>query len=714
MGNALRRPTICAIAFATLAVAGSLSAENWSPLWTTANLSQARGLMGATSAGGKVFFAGGNNGSNDSSVVDIYDTTTGIWSTANLSAPRRQLSATAVGSKVFFGGGWRDAVGASTRVDIYDTSTGVWSTSNLSQARSWLSAASDGAKAYFGGGETTGGAKSNVVDIYNPGTGVWSTASISVARNALEAESVGGKVLFAGGDVASAQTTAVDIYNPITNVWSTTNLSQARGYLSSASAGGKAFFAGGYSSINGDSSVVDIYDSATGIWSTASLSQARRRFAATSVGNSVLFAGGTYCSVVDIYNMATNTWSTANLSQAREHPAASSVGNKAFFAGGYIDGGRSNVVDIYTAQNYGTITSSSGFTLVDQTSVSGLMQLNAPGSLNLANFNLVVGSMSGAAPIDLGSGVLTAGGDNTPTKTYSGPIGGGGSIVKTGSGTLALSGPNTYTGNTIVNEGRLLVNNTSGSGTGSGPVTINAGTLGGTGTIAGPVTVNSGGHIAPGSSIGSFDVGALTLNAGSSLDVELDTILGVVHTSDSINVSLPGGLMISGGTLNLTNAGNMTHGPYTLIDYAGTLGGSVSNLTLGSTPAGFAYRLVNNTSNTSLDLWVTPPGIFGDYNFDGIVDNGDYLIWRKHVGDVVSPCSGGDANCNGFVENSEYEPWRANYGRTVGSGTGASVSAAIPEPSTLALFLAAGMVMLMAAERGCGVKQRIISNLSQA
>jgi autotransporter-associated beta strand protein len=68
----------------------------------------------------------------------------------------------------------------------------------------------------------------------------------------------------------------------------------------------------------------------------------------------------------------------------------------------------------------------------------------------------------------------------------------GGSLVKTGAGTLTLAGASTYTGGTTVSQGTLVVINTSGSGTGSGAVAVNAGTLGGSGIIAGPVTVGMG------------------------------------------------------------------------------------------------------------------------------------------------------------------------------------------------------------------------------
>ena len=70
-------------------------------------------------------------------------------------------------------------------------------------------------------------------------------------------------------------------------------------------------------------------------------------------------------------------------------------------------------------------------------------------------------------------------------------------IHKTGTGVLRLTGKNTYgggeldsgNGTTKVLEGRLLVDNTQGSGTGNGPVTVAGDAiLGGTGLIGGQTT----------------------------------------------------------------------------------------------------------------------------------------------------------------------------------------------------------------------------------
>ncbi len=306
---------------------------------STANLSQGRYWLAATTVGNKALFAGGAGGGD---VVDIYNTDTDTWSTARLSQPRRQLSATTVGNKAMFAGGGN----YSDVVDIYNVDTDTWSTATLSQARNSLAATTVGNKAVFAGGSAPGA--SDVVDIYDADTDTWSTATLSVGRSNLVATTVGNKAMFAGG---GSYIDVVDIYNADTDMWSTATLSQGRSDMSATTLGNKAFFAGGYFS-GGHSDVVDIYDADTDTWFTATLSQARDDMASTTVGNKALFAGGAaqqFSDVVDIYDADTNTWYTETLSQARYELAATRVGNMAIFAGGLADNGvYSNVVDIYT------------------------------------------------------------------------------------------------------------------------------------------------------------------------------------------------------------------------------------------------------------------------------------------------------------------------------------------------------------------------------
>ncbi|WP_265594698.1 choice-of-anchor Q domain-containing protein [Haloferula sp. BvORR071] len=104
--------------------------------------------------------------------------------------------------------------------------------------------------------------------------------------------------------------------------------------------------------------------------------------------------------------------------------------------------------------------------------------------------------------------------------TLSGNISGTGGISKSstgGSGTLKLTGNNTYSGATAINAGTLLVNGSITSAT-----SVNSGgRLTGTGTV-GTVTVNSGGTVVPGSSAGKLSFnGDYTQVSGGVLEIEL-------------------------------------------------------------------------------------------------------------------------------------------------------------------------------------------------
>jgi autotransporter-associated beta strand protein len=108
---------------------------------------------------------------------------------------------------------------------------------------------------------------------------------------------------------------------------------------------------------------------------------------------------------------------------------------------------------------------------------------------------VTIGSLQGSENtfVGLGANNLTVGSNNLST-AFSGEIAGtGGSLTKIGSGTLILSGANTYTGDTNVNRGVLQVDGSITSNT----FVNRAGTLAGTGTINGNVTNN--GRVSPGS-----------------------------------------------------------------------------------------------------------------------------------------------------------------------------------------------------------------------
>jgi outer membrane autotransporter protein len=241
-------------------------------------------------------------------------------------------------------------------------------------------------------------------------------------------------------------------------------------------------------------------------------------------------------------------------------------------------------LDTSTAGNATITTNSGATTLFSNNATAGNARLiaNAGGTVDfsgttgpLGDQKISVGSIEGAGTFFLGANQLTAGSNNLST-TVSGTIqdggtsgGTGGSLVKSGSGTLVLAGSNTYTGGTTLNAGGLTVNGSLASG-----VTVNAGTLSGSGSIGG-LTLN-GGVIAPGNSIGTMTVnGNFVQNAGSVYQVEANS----AGQSDKINVS--GSATINGGMVQvLAQPGSYNNGTaYTILTAAGGVSGTYSSVT---------------------------------------------------------------------------------------------------------------------------------------
>lgn len=90
-----------------------------------------------------------------------------------------------------------------------------------------------------------------------------------------------------------------------------------------------------------------------------------------------------------------------------------------------------------------------------------------------------------------------------------------------------------------------------------------------------------------------------------------------------------------------------------------------------------------------------------DFNHDGIVDGGDYVIWRKTNGGVAAPPgSGADGNADGIINMLDYDLWRSHYGNPNGSGSGAALTTgSVPEPAGC-ILLTIGALLAMASRRG--------------
>ncbi len=139
----------------------------------------------------------------------------------------------------------------------------------------------------------------------------------------------------------------------------------------------------------------------------------------------------------------------------------------------------------------------------------------------------------------------------------------------TGTGSIVLSGANTYTGGTLVSSGTLAINNASGSGTGTGSVNVASGatlsnngaiggdvglsgTANGNGAFGGAVTISNGGVLSGAATIG----GALNVGGGGLVTLTSGTLSanGGVVNNGTIRLARGASLVVGNG-VNFVNNG---------------------------------------------------------------------------------------------------------------------------------------------------------------
>jgi autotransporter-associated beta strand protein len=235
------------------------------------------------------------------------------------------------------------------------------------------------------------------------------------------------------------------------------------------------------------------------------------------------------------------------------------------------------------------------------------------------NATITAGSISGSGTFVMSSRNLTVGSNNANT-TFSGTISGnGGSLTKTGNGTLTLSGNNTFTGDTTINAGTLNV-----LGTLAGDAVVGAaGTLPGTGTLG---SISNSGTVTPGSN----SAGTMSAFSYSGTGTLRPSFNGSSHGS----LRLIGNADITGGTLDVTGS-SFGVGRYSVLN-ANTLTGTFSTF---ASPASTTLSFAPSYSDTDAYVVITFLTPFGSY-----AQNSNEIQVGSHLNGAKDTASGDFTN----------------------------------------------------------------------
>ena len=381
-----------------------------------------------------------------------------------------------------------------------------------------------------------------------------------------------------------------------------------------------------------------------------------------ATGTNINTTGGLSLGAGSTLNLAADSTATANQPYALTFAGPTAVNRAATFnvADNGIGGGRLNVGSLNDGGSPATINvtgpgmvvlTTSAASLVNGTQFNvsqGTLYVNDSGNtvqslgagtlaiINVAagatfgnpNLDTTIGALEGAGTVVTFGNQLYVGSSNNLSSTFSGTILDGGypgNLIKGGTGVLALTGSSSYSGQTIVNAGALVIGNgTNGSATGSSVVVLNGGTLAAGpagGAMGGLVQAGAAVHtIAPGGGLAAGQYGTLNLVGGLNTN-NYTTLTFNLNLNSSIGVGLNSEPVYGGDLINLAGSvlsvsgGSITFGvdPGNAGDYRlfGNLGSSSSNVTgfsLPIAPTGDTYSLSTTADSGYLDLVVASTG----------------------------------------------------------------------------------------------------------
>jgi fibronectin-binding autotransporter adhesin len=351
-----------------------------------------------------------------------------------------------------------------------------------------------------------------------------------------------------------------------------------------------------------------------------------------------------------------------------------------------------------------TLTKTGGGTLSlfpsTTTNTFGGINLNA-GNLvgnsdGLASGSIVTTAANQTVTINQGQGISFGGGSTF--SSISGPA----SLIKTGAGTATLGGSHSYTGNTTIGQGTLV--------------------LGTTDAISSTAKVTlAGGKLGTGSLSQTFSTAPLALTSNSAIDMGSGSS-SIIHFADSGAAA-----NAWSGTLSIVNwdgaAGVVSNGSTDQVLFTNSGNGGLSASQKAAIHfAGYNGAVALNSTLFPGSIEIVPASLstlhLGDWNMNGAIDANDIPTMLSALTDLnayklaTSPLHSahpqalsvddllniGDVDLSGNITNADIQA-ELDLAASLGLGS----TAAVPEPASF-LLLALGAVVFFA--RCCPKTQR--------